>query len=140
MPTPTWRTTGADLVFGGGPSPPEYDSTFSVKISCDFWNNYQEYKRRIELSNSGQAVQRPLLTISQLLPKRVRRNLARISNLMGELSEADLTRALCVHGECKADSEVDAAKAAAEVKKLPTMGSESTALDRVDAAWGRLEM
>eukprot|EP00903_Cladosiphon_okamuranus_P011351 g10699.t1 len=140
MPTATRRTTGEDLVFGGGPSPPEYDSMFSVKSSCDFWKNYQEYKRRIELSNSGQTVQRPLLTISQLLPRHVRRTLARISGLTGELSEADLTRALCVHGECTADSEVDPPKAAAEVKKLLTMGSESTALDRVDAAWSRLEM
>ena len=65
--------------------------------------------------------------------------LARILGLTGELSEADLTRALCVHGECKADSEVDAAKAAAEVKNLLTMGPESTALDRVDAAWSRVE-
>eukprot|EP00903_Cladosiphon_okamuranus_P021516 g19780.t1 len=89
--------------------------------------------------NSGQTVQLPLLTVSQLLPKHVRRTLARISGLTGELSEANLTRALCVHHKFKADSVVDAAKAAAEVKKLLTMGSESTALNRIEAAWGRLK-
>eukprot|EP00903_Cladosiphon_okamuranus_P013285 g12384.t2 len=62
-----------------------------------------------------------------------------IFGLAGELSETNLTRALCAHRECQADSEVDAAKAAAEVKKLLTMGSESTALDGVHGAWSRLE-
>ena len=64
--------SGEDFIFGGRITAPVYQKPFSVASSCQFFKEYREYKRNVELSNSGQTVQRPLLTLSQLLPEHVR--------------------------------------------------------------------
>ena len=41
-----------------------YEQPLSVAHSCQFYKDYNEYERRVQLSNSGQTVQRPLLKLS----------------------------------------------------------------------------
>lgn len=143
MPSTTRSANaGEDLVFSGGIPPPVYEQPLSVAHSCQFYKNYTEYERRVKLSNNGQTVQRPLLKLSELLPKNVRRNIARMyytDHKGKDLVESDLKQGLAQHGECWTDSEVNATKVVAEVKGLLAMGSEATAVDRFDAVQGRLE-
>ena len=75
MPRPT-RSAGGEHIYGDGPSPPKYGTPFSVRSSCKFHREYEEYDRNIKLSNRGHTVQRPLLLMQQLLPKSVRKSLA----------------------------------------------------------------
>ena len=56
-----------------------------------------------------------------------------------ELQEDDLREALAKHAECWTDDSVDPSIAAAEVCHRVTMGSEATAVDRIDAVHSRLE-
>lgn len=103
---PTTRSTnaaGEDFVFGGGIRAPIYQKPFSVASLFKAFKVYREYERNIKLSNSGQAVQRSLLTLSQLLPESVRWCLADLffeDNGDEELAESDLQRGLVQHGEC----------------------------------------
>jgi len=53
----------AKLVLGGSPTPPDYGPVFSRKNSLEFHRKYTEYTRCVELSNSGQSVQSPLLPV-----------------------------------------------------------------------------
>lgn len=142
---PTTRSNnvaGEDFIFGGGITAPVYQKPFSIESSCKFFKAYREYERSIKLSNSGQTVQRPLLTLSQLLPESVRWCLADLvfeDNGDDELAESDLQRGLAQHGECWTDSEIRPDTAVAEVESLLTMRSEPTAVARIDAARERLE-
>ena len=59
--------------------------------------------------------------------------------LRTELQEDDLREALAKHAECWTDDSVDPTIAAAEVCRRVNMGSEDTAVDRIDAVHSRLE-
>eukprot|EP00903_Cladosiphon_okamuranus_P009617 g9153.t1 len=136
------NAAGEDFVFCGGITAPVYQKPFSVESSCRFFNEYHEYERNVKLSNSGQTVQRPLLTLSQLLPEHVRWCLADLSfEEKGdeELAESDLQRGLAQHGECWTGSDIHPNQAVAEVERLLEMRSEPTAVARIDAARARLE-
>lgn len=133
---------GEDFVFGGGIAAPVYQKPFSVASSYRFFKEYREYERNVKLSNSGQTVQRPLLTLSQLLPEHVRWCLADLyfeDNGDEELAESDLRRGLAQHGECWTGSDIHPNQAVAEVERLLEMRSEPTAVARIDAARARLE-
>lgn len=96
----------------------------------------------VKLSNHGQTVQRPLLTLSQLLPASVRWCLADLffeEQGDDELAESDLRRGLAQHGECWTGAEVHPGTAVAEVERILVMRSEATAVARIDAAQERLE-
>ena len=131
-----------NFVFGGGTTAPVYQKPFSVASSCRFFKEYREYKRNVDLSNSGQTVQRPLLTLSQLLPEQVRWCLADLyfeDNGDEELVESDLQQGLAQHGECWTGSAIHPNQAVAEVERLLEMRSEPTAVARIDAARARME-
>ena len=141
MPRPT-RCAGGEHIYGDGPSPPKYVTPLSVQSSCKYHREYEEYERNIKLSNSGQTVQRPLVLMQQLLPKSVRKSLAftlfkRARGL--ELAEDDLKEGIARHGECWNGAEADPREIKAKVEHLLVMGSEPTALDRIDAVTWRLE-
>jgi len=106
---PRASRSAGEHVHGGGPCPPEYEVPFSVRSSCIFYKEYQEYERSIKLSNSEQSVERPLLTLQQLLPESVRMSLA-VTLFKGtrgaELAEDDLKEGLAQHGECWTDADV----------------------------------
>jgi len=144
MPTTT-RSAGAgeDLVVGGGVTPPGYKGEFNVENSCRMFREYREYKRAVEISNSGQTVKRPLLKLSQLVPENIRWCLADIyfeDNDEGtELTESDLERGLAQHGECWAGSDVNAAEVVDTVQRLLAMRSEPTAVARTDGVRSRME-
>ena len=141
MPRPT-RSAGGEHIYGDGPSPPKYGTPFSVRSSCKFHREYAEYDRNIKLSNSGQTVQRPLLLMQQLLPKSVRKSLAFTlfrGARGGELTEDDLKEGIARHGECWTGAEADPGEIKTKVERLVVMGSEPTALDRIDAITWRLE-
>ena len=55
------------------------------------------------------------------------------------MREDDLREALAKHAECWNDGALDLSIAAAEVCRRVTMGSEATAVDRIDAVHSRLE-
>ena len=55
------------------------------------------------------------------------------------LQEDDLREALAKHAECWTDDSVDPSTAAAEVCRRVTMGSEATAVNRIDAVHSCLE-
>lgn len=96
---------GEDFVFGGGIAHPVYETPFSVASSCKMYKEYLEYERNVKLSNTGQTVQRPLLTLSQLLPVSVRWCLADLyfeDRGDEELAESDLQRGLAQHGMASA--------------------------------------
>ena len=131
---------GQDLGAGGGPSPPEYKRPFSVRHSLKFYQEYGEYERLVKSSDDGQSAQAPLLLLSQLLPKAIRICLADTffgGTRVRELQERDLKEALARHGECWTGEDVDPTVTA--VERLLAMGSEPTAVDRIDAIKGRME-
>ena len=61
----------AALVLSGSPTLPEYGLFFSLENSLEFHRKDTEYSRCVNLSNSGQSIQRPLLPLSQLLRPEV---------------------------------------------------------------------
>ena len=78
----------------------------------------------------------------QLLPKSVRKSLAftLFKTARGlELAEDDLKEGIARHGECWNGAEADLREIKAKVEHLLVMGSEPTALDRIDAVTWRLE-
>ena len=142
MPTTRSNAAEEDFVFGGGIKPPVYERPFSVQSSEKCYKEYVEYERNVKLSNHGQTVQRPLLTLSQLLPASVRWCLADLffeEQGDDELAESDLRRGLAQHGECWTGAEVHPGTAVAEVERILVMRSEPTAVARIDAAQERLE-
>eukprot|EP00903_Cladosiphon_okamuranus_P006086 g5996.t1 len=142
MPTTRSATAGEDLVFGGGIAAPQYQQPWSVPNSCAFYKAYKEYERSVAITNSGQTVQRPVLKLSQLLPENVRWCLAdEYFEEQGgsELAESDLLRVLAQHGECWESAEVDPAKVVSDMESHLAMGSEPTAMERIDAVRSRME-
>ena len=133
------RTGLSELILGQGPKAPTYGRVFSQASSLRFYTQYQEYERSMELCNSGQSIQRPVLQLEQLLPKSIRRCLSRTFFTGIDLEHEDLWEALAKHAECWEGDEIDPSIAAAEVTRLCRMGNESTAADRVDAVQSRLE-
>ena len=129
----------AELILGQGPKAPTYGRTFSQASSLRFYTQYEEYKRSMELCNSGQSIQRPVLQLTQLLPKSIRSCLSRSFFNGDELEDDDLWEALAKHAECWEGDEIDPSIAAAEVSRLCRMGHEQTATDSVDAVLSRLE-
>eukprot|EP00903_Cladosiphon_okamuranus_P012037 g11302.t1 len=97
----TLSGASGSLVLGDGIPVPEY-GTFSRAESARFYREYDEYKRKQVLGNSGQSVQRQLLTVAQLLPRHIRVSLRQriFPTERGELSEAQLLEALARHGQC----------------------------------------
>ena len=136
---PTTRSNNAaeeHFVFGGGIKPPVYERPFSVQSSEKYYKDYVEYERNVRLSNRGQTVQRPLLTLSQLLPASVRWCLADLffeEQGDDELAESDLRRGLAQHGECWTGAWVHPGTAVAEVERILVMRSEPTAVAGIDA-------
>ena len=128
-----------DLVLGNGPKPPEYGRTFSRASSLRFYTQYTEYERSMGLCNSGQSIRRPLLTVSQLLRQSIRKCLSRTYFDGTELDEADLREALAKHAECWTDDTLEPSIAPAAVSRMVVMGTETTAVDRIDAVQSRLE-
>lgn len=131
----------SELVLGDGPIPPQYARPFTQRNSLKFYQEYEEYARRVELSNLGQSVQRQVLTRSQLFPHSVRSTLSRIyfKDTHGqELEEEDLLEALARHAECWDGGQVDPRVAFSAVTRIMGMGSESTALDRTDVVMHNL--
>lgn len=144
MPSTTRSAAaGEDLVVGGGITPPRYNGQFNVENSRTLFQEYREYTRAVEISNSGQTVKRPLLKLSQLVPENIRWCLADTyfeDNEEGtELTESDLERGLAQHGECWTGSEVHAAEVVDTVKGLLAMRSEPTAVARIDGVRSRME-
>lgn len=129
----------SDLILGSGPKPPSYGRVFSQASSLRFYTQYQEYERSMQLCNSGQSIQRPVLKLTQLLPKSIRSCLSRTFFNGDELEDEDLWEALAKHAECWEGDAIDSSIAAAEVVRLSRMGKERTATDRVDAVQSRLE-
>ena len=138
-------TTGRDagdrteLVLGGSIAPPEYGRKFSREASRKFYQAYEEYVRAIQIGNRGQTVQRYLLTVNELLPRYVRKSLAKLYQAGRDLSNDVLMEALGRHGGCWDDCAADPSKVAPEVARILTMGNEPEAMDRVDAVFGKLE-
>ena len=128
-----------NVVLGNGPKVPVYGRRYSQQNSLKFYTKYAEYERSLELANSGQTFQRPLLQVAQLLPKSIRSCLSRVYFDGTELEENDLREALAKHAECWTGDTLDPSIAAADVSRLVAMGSEQTAVDRFDALLGRLE-
>ena len=98
------------------------------------------------LSTSGRwnsatthSLSRAVLSVAQLLRQSIRLCLSRTYLYGTELQEDDLREALAKHAECWTDDSVDPSIAAAEVCRRVTMGSEATAVDRIDAVHSRLE-
>ena len=130
----------SELILGNAPKAPTYGRVFSQTSSLRFYTQYQEYKRSMELCNSEQSIQRPVLKLTQLLPKSIRSCLSRTYFNGDELEDDDLWESLAKHAECWEGDEIDPSIAAAEVSRLCRMGNERTATDRVDAVQSRLEM
>ena len=107
-------------------------------MSLRFLTQYAEYERSIELSNNAQSISRPVLSVSQLLPKSIRSCLSRTYLDGTELRGDDLREALAKHGECWTGDSIDPSIVAAVCRRV-TMGSEATAVDRTDAVQSRLE-
>ena len=133
------RSGFSDLILGQGPKAPTYGRVFSQASSLRFYTQYQEYERSMELCNAGQSIQRPVLQLTQLLPKSIRSCLSRTYFNGDELEDDDLWEALAKHAECWEGDEIDPSIAAATVTRLCAMGNERTATDRVDAVQSRLE-
>ena len=93
----------------------------------------------MELSNNAQSISRPVLSVSQLLRQFIRSRLSRTYFDGTELQKDYLREALAEHAECWTDDSVDPSIAAAELCRGVTMGSEATAVDRIDAVHSRLE-
>ena len=128
-----------DLILGNGPGAPQYGRVFSQAASLRFYTKYAEYERAMELSNNAQSISRPVLSVAQLLRQSIRSCLSLTYFDGTELQEDDLREALAKHAECWTDDSVDPSIAAAEVCRRVTMGSEATAVDRIDAVHSRLE-
>ena len=79
--------------------------------------------------------------MSQLLTRVIRRCLARriFHSARLDLSEEQLWEALAEHGECWPGSEVDPALGVTEVKRRLAVGSEPTAVDRIDGVVERAD-
>ena len=90
-------------------------------------------------SATTQSISRPVLSVAQLLRQSIRSCLSRTYFGGTELQEDDLREALAKHAKCWTDDSVDPSIAAAEVCRRVTMGSEATAVDRIDAVHSRLE-
>ena len=91
------------------------------------------------LCNNAQSVSRPVLGISQLLRKSIRSCLSRTYFDGSDLAEEDLYEALAKHAECWTGDSINPSIAAAKASSLVRMGSEATAVDRIDAVQSRLE-
>ena len=131
MPTTRSNAAGEDFVFGGRIAAPVYEKPFSEENSCECSKEYREYERNTSLSNTGQTVQRPLLTLGQLLPPSVRECLKDCffedAEYDEEFAESDLQGGLAQHGQCWTGSEVRGDTAVAEVENLLAMRSKPTA-------------
>ena len=128
------------MILGERPSALACGRKFSQANSLRFYKAYEEYKRSLELCNSGQSITRPLLQLTQLLRKSIRSCLSRTYFDGSDLEEDDLLEALAKHAECWEGDRMDPAVALAAVTRLVTMGSEPTALERVDGVMGELEV
>ena len=93
----------------------------------------------MELSNNAQSISRPVLSVAQLLRQSIRSRLSRAYFDGTELQEDDLREALAKHAKCWTDDSNDPFIAVAEGCRRVTMGSEATAVDRIDAVRSRLE-
>ena len=134
-----------DLILGNYPGAPQYGRFFSQAASLRFYTQYAEYHAGT-LSISGrwhsataQSIPRPVLPVAQLLRQSIRSCLSRTYFDGTELQEDDLREALAKHAECRTDNSIDSSIAAAKVCRRVTMGSEATAVDRIDAVHSRLE-
>ena len=121
------------LILGNGPGAPQYGRDFSQAASLRFYTQYTEYEQAMELSNNAQSISRPVLSVAQLLRQSIRSCLSRTFFGGTELQEDDLREALAKHAEYWTDDSIDPSGAAAEVCRRVTMGSEATAVDRIDA-------
>ena len=80
-----------------------------------------------------------MLSVAQLLRQSIRSCLSRTYFDGTELQEDALPEALAKQAECWTNDSIDPSIAAAEVCRRLTMGSEATAVYRIDAVHSRLE-
>ena len=111
------------MILGEGSTAPWYGRKFSQANSLCFFKAYEEYKRSLELCNSGQSITRPLLTLNQLLRKSIRSCLSRTYFDGSDLDNDSLFEGLQKHAEIWEDDKMDPAVASAAVTRLVTMGS-----------------
>ena len=128
-----------DLILVNGPGAPQYGRVFSQAASLRFNTQYAEYQRAMELSINAQSISRPVLSVAQLLRQSIRSCLSRTYFDGTGLQEYDVREAFAKHAEGWTDDSIDPFIAAAEVCRRVTMGSEATAVDRIDAVHSRLK-
>ena len=133
------RTGLNGLILRNGSGDPQYGRVFSQAASLRFYTQYTERERAMKLRNNAQFISRSVLSVAQLLGQSIRSCLSRTYFDGTEVQEDDLRERFTKHAECWTDDSVGPTIAAAEVCRRVTVGSEATAVDRIDAVHSRLE-
>ena len=120
--------------------PPAHGDKYSEGASRTFYTKYKEYKKRFAHANAGDAIQREVVSIAELIPSHVQNAFARVYLESRTITPTQLVVAVESHAGHGKGAKVDlSASSAAVVTAVAMDTGGETLLERVEPILSNLE-
>ena len=101
--------------------PPAYGDKYSEGASRTFYSRYREYKKRVAHANAGGAIQREVVSMTELIPSHVKNVFARVYHASRTTTPTQLEVAVESHAGHGEGAEVELSVASAAVARVPPL-------------------